>query len=97
MNRIDQEKHVISCMIKLYCSKKYHIQPLCPSCKALQDYAFTKLSHCKYGENKTFCNQCPTHCYSKKYREEIKKVMRFSGPWILLYHPFIALKHLLSL
>ncbi|WP_277584531.1 nitrous oxide-stimulated promoter family protein [Psychrobacillus antarcticus] len=28
-----------------------------------------------------------------KYRKKIKIVMRFSGPWMLVYHPILAIQH----
>ena len=31
-------------------------------------------------ETKTFCSNCRAHCYRLEMREEIRKVMRFSGP-----------------
>ena len=44
-------------------------------------------------ENKTFCSNCKVHCYSPEMREEIKKVMRFSGPRMIAYHPVMAIRH----
>ena len=43
---------------------------------------------------KTFCSQCKVHCYKKDKREQIRKVMRFSGPRMLVYHPVMAICHL---
>ena len=45
-------------------------------------------------ETKTFCSQCKVHCYKTKQREQIRKVMRFSGPRMLFYHPIMAIRHL---
>ena len=45
-------------------------------------------------ETKTFCSQCKVHCYKKDKREQIRKVMRFSGPRMLVYHPIMAIRHL---
>lgn len=42
------------------------------------------------------CNQCPNHCYAPDKREEIRAVMRFSGPRMLLVHPVAAIRHLLG-
>lgn len=96
MSRIEQEKRVIACMIRLYCSKNHHQENLCTACQELHSYAFKRLEHCRYGENKSFCNHCPIHCYSSLFKEKIKRVMIFSGPRMIFYHPVIALKHLLS-
>ena len=37
-------------------------------------------------ETKTFCSGCKVHCYQKEYRSQVKKVMRFSGKYMLFYH-----------
>ena len=81
-------------MIRLYCKKKEGNKELCNDCKALEQYAYQRLSACKYSEHKTSCKKCPTHCYRKDMREKIRKVMRFSGPRMLLYHPFEAVRHM---
>ena len=44
-------------------------------------------------ETKTFCSQCKVHCYKKDKREQIRKVMRFSGPRMLVYHPIMAVSY----
>lgn len=96
MSRIEQEKQVVTAMIGVYCRKKHKSKTLCPDCEALNAYASKRLSCCKYGENKSFCSACKTHCYAPQYKVKIKEVMRFSGPWMLLYHPIMAIKHLLT-
>lgn len=97
MSRIEQEKKVVTAMIHIYCRKKHHSKNgLCEECTLLNDYAQKRLSHCRHGENKTFCASCKTQCYAPKYKEQIKVVMRFSGPWMLLYHPILAIKHVLE-
>ena len=35
------------------------------------------------------------HCYQPQMREQIRQVMRFSGPRMLLYHPVLAVWHLI--
>lgn len=90
-----KEKETVTEMIKLYCKKKHHSkQELCHDCQDLQDYALKRLSFCQFGEAKTACSNCSVHCYKPEYRQKIKDVMRFSGPWMLLYHPLYAVKHL---
>ena len=51
---------------------------------------------CPFMEKKTFCSNCTVHCYKPEMRERIKKVMKFSGPRMLLYHPFMAVWHVVS-
>ncbi len=69
MSRIEHEKEVVSTMIELYCRKNHSGKPLCDECNELQDYAMKRLDNCKYGEKKSFCNKCETHCYKKDMRE----------------------------
>ena len=94
MNRIEREKHTVSLMIRLYCRRKEGNRSLCEGCNKLEEYAHKRLSACKYGEQKTSCKKCPTHCYRKDMRERIRQVMRFAGPMMILYHPVEAIRHL---
>lgn len=94
MTRIDEEKRTIVQMIELYCRKKHNNKELCNECKELKEYALKRLDRYRYGENKTFCNKCPTHCYKKDKKEQIKKVMRYSGPRMVFHNPVLVIKHL---
>lgn len=96
MTRIEKEKRMIAQMIKLYCKKNHHNKELCNECKELLEYALKRLDHCRYGENKTFCNKCPTHCYKKDKREQMRNVMRYSGPRMILHNPLMVIKHLIQ-
>jgi hypothetical protein len=95
LGRISKEKETVYQMIKIYCVKNHNLnQYLCNECSDLRDYAFQRLEHCKFGENKGTCGRCSIHCYKPQYREKIKLVMRFSGPRMLMYNPLMALSHL---
>ncbi len=95
-----KEQYVVEEMIRLYCRKNHGRQPggrrqMCPDCQALLEYARQRSQKCPFMEEKTFCSNCRVHCYKPEMREEIRKVMRFSGPKMLLYHPVLAVWHLL--
>lgn len=94
MSRIEREKHTVSLMIRLYCRKKEGNGNLCSQCLELEEYAHKRLSACRYGDQKTSCKKCPTHCYKKDMREKIRQVMRYSGPRMILYHPIEAIRHI---
>lgn len=95
--RIKREKDTLALLLKLYCQDKHHPQgELCPDCKELLDYAHQRLDHCKFGEHKTVCGDCPIHCYKKEMREKVINVMRYSGPRILFRHPIVAIQHLID-
>ena len=72
----------------------FPVPPLCPQCQALLDYAIQRLEHCRFGEDKPSCTRCPVHCYKPAMREQIRQVMRYSGPRMLLHDPILAIGHL---
>ena len=95
-----KEQYVVEEMIRLYCRKKHKeydktTGKMCPSCQELSDYARLRSQKCPFMEEKTFCANCKVHCYKPEMREKIRVVMRFSGPRMLLYHPVLAVWHLI--
>jgi len=93
MSRIEREKQTVRKMIELYCRHHLHQDTMPDEYILLAEYACRRLDHCKYGENKTACKDCPTHCYSPKEREAIREVMRWAGPRMIWYAPKDALIH----
>lgn len=95
--RIAREKKIVGLMIRLYCRRKEKSAVLCPDCEELLRYAHARLDHCPFGERKSSCKKCTVHCYKPAMRERMRLVMRFSGPRMLLYAPWAAIRHLLNL
>lgn len=93
---IRDEKETVSKMIHLYCRKKHKNIVLCEVCEDLKEFALKRLSLCPFGEEKGACSNCSIHCYRPEHRKKIKKVMRYSGKWMLLYHPIYSIKHLVK-
>lgn len=95
--RISREKRTVSAMIKLYCRKHHHASgaaaPRC-DCRALEQYAHARLERCPLASSKPSCRRCTIHCYNPAMREQMRKVMRWSGPRMLWRHPLMALRHL---
>lgn len=87
-----RETEVVSLMIRLYCRKHTDIDE-----KEMIDYASQRIARCPRMAEKTFCSQCPIHCYQKEKQEQIKKIMRYSGPRMIFYHPILAIKHVLKI
>ena len=58
-------------------------------------YARLRSEKCPFMKEKTFCANCKVHCYKPEVREQIRQVMRFSGPRMLIYHPVLAVWHLI--
>ena len=90
----EREKKMVSQMIALYC-RKQHGSPhgLCADCAELEAYAGQRSDHCPFIETKTFCSNCQVHCYKPVMRENIRCVMRFSGPRMIFHHPIAAIHH----
>ncbi len=97
MSRIDNEQRIVATMISYYCRRKHNTpdHTLCPQCSALLAYSQSRLRHCRFADHKTSCRKCSVHCYSPSMREQIRKVMRYSAPRMLLINPVEALRHLL--
>lgn len=96
MFRIGREKKTVEMMIRLYCRRKENNAFLCTACESLMEYACKRLDSCPFGEQKTSCKSCRVHCYRPDMRQRMQAVMRFAGPRMILYHPWIAIRHLLE-
>lgn len=93
MTRIEEEKQTVEVMVRLYCRKVHGSEELCNECRELLDYAIVRLDWCRFGEQKPTCDRCPIHCYKPEMRERMRAAMRYSGPRMMLYHPVMAIKH----
>lgn len=90
----DDEKKVVNKMITLYCNSKHNARgELCDSCHELNEYAYARLERCPFGEEKPTCGSCSIHCYKPSMKEQIKEVMRFAGPRMLLLSPIDTIRH----
>jgi len=97
MSRILREKRTITAMVKIYCRFHHATRAdICPACLELRNYAHARLDKCPYKDKKPTCQNCPIHCYSPNYKEQVKVVMAFSGPRIFLRHPLLAIFHLID-
>ena len=92
-----RERRTVLAMIRLYCHDHHKTTgKLCPDCDSLWDYYQGRLDRCVFGEKKSTCAKCPVHCYAPDPRAQIKVVMRYAGPRMLLRHPILALGHILD-
>jgi len=93
----EREEETIRAMLGIYCQDHHETrEELCPDCTALFEYAQARLGKCPWGENKPVCAKFEIHCYRPAMREEIRKVMRYAGPKMLLRHPLLTIDHLLQ-
>lgn len=98
MNRIEREKKVISLMIDMFCQKHHHHtqgKSDCAYCAELKSFAFMRIDKCRFKMNKPNCTDCTVHCFGREKREQIREVMRWSGPRMMWRHPVMALRHVL--
>ena len=88
----------MSKMVSIYCEGHHDGSDvsLCDECREFLDYAYTRLEKCPYGEDKPTCANCPIHCYKPARRDQVKRIMRYSGPRMLLRHPVLAITHQLD-
>ena len=93
-----RELKTIEAMLRLYCRGHRHENrtPLCRECGALREYAARRLERCVFGDAKPTCANCVVHCYSAQMREQVRVVMRWAGPRMLLRHPILGILHKLD-
>ncbi len=91
---MDRELRTVGQMIALYCRDVHKTDTgLCAECASLLEYAGARLVKCRFGEDKPTCAKCSIHCYSSARRTQIREVMRYAGPRMLLRHPLSSLRH----
>ena len=92
--QLTTERRTIDAMIEIYCHGNHEAaRELCQECAALGAYAQERIDNCPFGEDKPTCVQCPIHCYKPEAREQVRTVMRYAGPRMLVHHPLLAMRH----
>jgi len=96
MKRIEREIKTVGVMIDMFCRHHHDSDKRCKDCQELFEYANQKVLKCPFGNDKPTCAKCQIHCYKPEMRERIKAVMKFSGPKMIVFHPILALIHLIK-
>ncbi|MEI6351863.1 MAG: nitrous oxide-stimulated promoter family protein [Verrucomicrobiota bacterium] len=93
--RLGRERHTIRIMIRIFCKGQHRPADglLCAECQGLSVYAMQRIDRCQFQDDKPTCAKCPVHCYKPAMREQVRKVMRYAGPRMMVYHPLLALFH----
>ncbi len=96
--RLGREYRTMQCMVEIYCADHHGSRDAatCGECSEFLDYAGRRLEKCPFGEDKPVCAKCPIHCYKHVQREQARVIMRYSGPRMVLRHPWLSLTHLLD-
>ena len=89
------EIDTIKKLLMIYCKDKHERDQdeLCPECVKLQNYAEQRIEKCIYGDRKPVCSKCLVHCYTPEMREAVIRVMRYSGPKMLLRSPLLSARY----
>ena len=95
---LTKEKKLFEVMTKMYCRGQHYrnSSTLCATCKEMMDYAKERIDACPHGGNKPFCSKCTIHCFRPEYRSQVKAMMRYSGPRMILHAPKVAIQHLFA-
>jgi len=93
--KIQREKDTVEKMIRFFCRSNHDKSEteLCVECDSLLSYAHKRLDYCQFGEDKPSCRKCPIHCYNPERREMIRRVMRYSGPRLVIKAPLTWIRH----
>lgn len=95
--RLRRERRTVTVIIDMFCRHHHAVDAgRCADCGALHDYAMERIGRCPYGEDKPTCANCPIHCYRKAMRQEMRRVMAWSGPRMLKRHPILAILHVID-
>jgi predicted amidophosphoribosyltransferase len=95
--RMRRERRTVEVMLSMHCRGNHaNKKGLCEDCLELLEYSRMRLDKCPFVEDKPTCAKCPTHCYEREHREQMKAVMRYSGPRMVLRHPVLAILHMLD-
>lgn len=96
-SKISSKKSTISFMINLYCKNHHNSQNNpCKSCKELIAYSHEKIEKCPNLDSDLTCGNCEIHCYNQEMQQEIRKIMKYSGPRMIFHQPITAIKHLIK-
>lgn len=91
-----RERATVATMVRMYCRHHHDHNAPCADCAALLDYADRRLERCLFGDAKPTCANCVVHCYRTDMREQMRTVMRWAGPRMLLRHPVLGIRHLID-
>ncbi len=95
---IAKDVETIRIMTEIFCHAHHDTKEgMCPECEDFYLYAVKRLACCPFGEKKPVCGSCKIHCFGKGYKEKAKEIMAFSGPRLILKHPYLSFRHLVAL
>ncbi len=96
LGKLATEFKTVKAMVEVYCHDHHGTKDaLCSECRELLDYAEVRLDRCPYGEENRRNKASNPPAINPNLKEQMRLVMRYSGPRMLLKHPILAVRHLL--
>lgn len=104
MNKVEKkrqkEQYVVEEMIRLYCRKNHGKEGhasggMCPECQKLADYAKRGARNVPSWNRKHSAQTAKYTATSRKCGKRSAPLCGFRGPRMLLYHPILAIWHLI--
>jgi hypothetical protein len=92
-DRFVREEKTFRHMAAIYCHHHHSGNRVCDKCEQLVQYVIERVNLCPYGDEKPVCGKCQTHCYDPAMRQDVRKVMMFAGPRMIMHHPMLAIRH----
>jgi hypothetical protein len=92
--RVRFERNTVSDMIDYYCKRHHQSAGICEKCLSVKEYAFGRIDKCPLMPNKPTCSNCHIHCYKNSMRDQVREIMRFSGPRMIYLSPGKAILYL---
>ena len=95
---IAKDVETIRIMTEIFCHAHHDTKEgMCPECEDFYLYSVKRLACCPFGEKKPVCGSGKIPCFGKGYKEKAKEIMAFSGPRLILKHPYLSFRHLVAL
>lgn len=92
--RFAQDRETLLAMADIYCRAHHGTQgELCSKCASVIEYAVARTEKCPFN-HETNCKDCYIHCYNGEMRDEVRAVMGYAGPRMLLRHPVMTMRYL---
>ena len=95
-NILEREKLTIRHMIGIHCRGHRHsASGFCADCSAILRYAYDRIEMCPFnGSAKPACGLCRTNCFTADMYRQFAQIMRYAGPRMMLYHPYLTMVHI---
>lgn len=94
----NSDQRTLEAMGHLYC-RAHHAATnrdstgLCADCRNVVETTLQRTRACPHGHHHN-CEDCATKCHSEECAKQIRALMAYSAPRMLLKHPLMTLRYL---